>query len=112
MKSAGTQVRSYCYCLDCASAIVKALLKGESVKAYNISNPASIINIKEMAEILAESANVSLKMEAPTEDEKKGFNPMDNSSLDSSELLQLGWKGLFNARRGLSHTVSIITETI
>lgn len=111
MKSAGTQMRSYCYCLDCACAMIKVLLKGESVKAYNISNPDSVISIREMAKILAETGNVRLKNEAPTEDEKKGFNPMDNSSLDGSSLLKLGWRGLFDASRGLSHTVRIIAES-
>lgn len=110
MKSDGTQIRSYCYCLDSASAILKVLLKGENVHAYNISNPDSIINIRRMAEILANSAGVELKMELPTEAEKKGFNPMSNSSLDSTELLALGWKGLFDAERGFSHTVDILKE--
>ena len=49
-------------------------------------------------------------MELPTEAEKKGFNPMSNSSLDSTELLDFGWKGLFNAERGFSHTVAILKE--
>ena len=110
MKSDGSQIRSYCYCLDSASAILTVLLKGESVHAYNISNPESIINIREMAEILAKSAGVQLKMEPPTEAEKKEFNPMSNSSLDSTQLLKLGWKGLFNAERGFAHTVRIIKE--
>ena len=39
LKSDGAQIRSYCYCLDCASAMLKVLLKGESGSAYNISNP-------------------------------------------------------------------------
>ena len=85
-------------------------MKGENVHAYNISNPDSIINIRGMAEILAKSAGVQLKMELPTEAEKKGFNPMSNSSLDSTELLALGWKGLFDAERGFSHTVEILKE--
>ena len=110
MKSDGSQIRSYCYCLDSASAILKVLLRGEPVHAYNISNPESIINIREMAEILANSAGVKLKMELPTEAEKKGFNPMSNSSLDSTELLALGWKGIFDAERGFSHTVGILEE--
>ena len=108
MKSDGSQIRSYCYCLDSASAILKVLLKGESVKAYNISNPESVISIKQMAEFLSKSADVELRFELPTEAEKKGFNPMSNSSLDSSQLLELGWKGLFNAERGFSHTVEIL----
>lgn len=110
MKSDGSQIRSYCYCLDCASAVLKVLLKGENAKAYNISNPDSIITIKEMAEIITESAGVKLKMELPTEKEKKAFNPMSNSSLDSSDLLALGWKGLFDAKKGFSHTVKIIKD--
>lgn len=110
IKSDGSQVRSYCYCLDSASAIIKVLIKGECVHAYNISNPDSIINIRDMAEILAKSAEVQLKMELPTETEKKGFNPMHNSSLDSRELMALGWKGLFDAERGFSHTVTILKE--
>lgn len=110
MKSDGAQVRSYCYCLDSASAILKALLKGEPVHAYNISNPDSIINIRGMAEILVKTAGVELKMELPTETEKKGFNPMSNSSLDSAELVNLGWKGMFDAERGFSHTVEILKE--
>jgi len=110
MKSAGLQLRSYMYTLDCASAILTVLLNGESENAYNISNPDSVINIRCMAEILARSAGVKLKMELPTEAEKKGFNPMSNSSLDSRELLALGWKGLFDAERGFSHTVDILKQ--
>lgn len=110
MKSDGSQIRSYCYCLDCASAILTVLLKGDRVHAYNISNPDSIVSIREMAEILTRSASVKLKMELPTEEEKKGFNPMSNSSLDSTELLELGWRGRFDAERGFSHTVEIIRE--
>lgn len=112
LKSDGSQIRSYCYCLDCASAILKVLLRGENTHAYNVSNPDSIISIKKMAEILAKSANVELQMELPSEEECKGFNPMSNSSLDSGELLTLGWNGLFNAERGLFHTVKILKELV
>lgn len=112
MKSDGSQIRSYCYCLDSTSAILKVLLKGEPVHAYNISNPESIIDIRGMAEIIAKTADVNLKMELPTEAERKGFNPMSNSSLDSTELLNLDWKGLFDAERGFSHTVKILKETV
>lgn len=110
MKSDGAQIRSYCYCLDCASAILKVLLRGENCRAYNISNPDSVINIRKMAELLANSAGVQLKMELPSEEEKKGFNPMSNSSLDSTELLALGWRGLFDAETGFEHTVQIFKE--
>lgn len=110
MKSDGSQIRSYCYCLDCASAMLTVLLQGENIHAYNISNPNSIVSIKEMGQLLADAAGVRLIREEATEEEKKGFNPMSNSSLDSAGLQSLGWKGLFDAQRGFSHTVDILRE--
>ena len=110
MKSDGAQIRSYCYCLDCASAILKVLLEGENTRAYNISNPASIVTIREMAGLLAEAAGVPLSYIPATEAEKKGFNPMSNSSLNSAGLESLGWRGLFDAPRGFAHTVQILRE--
>ncbi len=110
MKSDGAQIRSYCYVLDCASALLKILIKGEKTQAYNISNPNSIINIRRLAEILAVAGNVGLEYVPVSEDEKKTFNPMSNSSLESYNLLNLGWKGQFCAEEGLMHTVKIIKE--
>ena len=112
MKSDGSQIRSYVYSLDCASAMLKVLLSGENCHAYNISNPESIITIKKLGELLAKAGNVNLKVELPTEAEKKGFNPMRNSSLEATSLLGLGWKGCFNAEDGLAHTVEILKEVI
>lgn len=110
MKSDGAQVRSYCYSLDCASAMLKVLLSGESGHAYNISNPNSIISIRELAEALAFAGNVKLNIELPTDEEKKGFNPMSNSSLEADSLLGIGWRGCFTANEGLKHTVQILRE--
>ena len=110
MKSDGSQIRSYCYCLDCVSAILTVLLQGEQGKAYNISNPQSIIGIKEMAEIIAHTADVSIVKEFPEAGESKSFNPMTNSSLDSTMLLELGWKGLYDAERGFKSTVEILKD--
>lgn len=112
MKSDGSQKRSYCYCLDCASAILKVLLKGRNAHAYNISNPDSVVSIKEMAEFLAEAAGVRLIQLEPDEQEKKAFNPMSNSSLDSERLQKLGWRGIYDAKRGFGHTVKILKEII
>jgi nucleoside-diphosphate-sugar epimerase len=112
MKSDGAQLRSYCYCLDCAAAMLKVLLRGENVHAYNISNPESIITIRQMGEILAKAGQVKLIREEAGEEEKKGFNPMSNSSLESKNLQGLGWQGLFDAETGLRHTVTILRGQI
>ena len=112
MKSDGDQVRSYVYCLDCASAILKVLLCGQRGKAYNISNPNSVISIKEMAQLLCDAGDVELHLENASAEEKKSFNPMNTSSLDSTSLINLGWKGCFDARTGFNHTVEILRETL
>ncbi len=112
MKSAGAQLRSYCHCLDCASAIIKVLLKGEPVRAYNISNPDSIVTIRQMAEAIAKAGNVELVTEAASEKEKQSFNPMDNSALEAEGLMGLGWKGTYDINNGIARTVQIIKESM
>lgn len=108
LKSEGTQIRSYCYMLDCDTAILTVLLKGECANAYNISNPKSIITIRQLAELYAEAGKVKVIFDLPTKIEQATFNPMDNSSLDSTKLEGLGWRGLFNAKIGTSHTIAIL----
>lgn len=110
LKSDGSQLRSYCYILDCATAILAVLLRGNRAAAYNISNPNSIISIRTLAELYARYGNVDLVFDLPTEKEQKAFNPMANSSLDSTFLESLGWTPLFDAATGTEHTIKILQE--
>lgn len=110
LKSEGKQIRSYCYSLDCASAILSVLTSGVDGEAYNISNKDSIISIKQMAIYLAKAAGVELIFDIPSQIEAAAFNPMDNSSLDSTKLEGLGWRGRFSAEKGLEHTVQILRK--
>lgn len=105
MKSAGSRLRSYCYTLDCASAILTVLLKGKSGEAYNISNPDSIVTIRELAETLAKIAHVGVIFDCPTQDEKLSYNLMDNSSLNAEKLMALGWKAHYNIEQGVKATL-------
>ena len=111
LKSAGMQKRSYCYSLDCASQLLTVLLKGKSGEAYNIGHD-EVTTIRGLAEIYAKTGNVNLKAAAPTEHEIAAFNTMDNSSLDNNKIKALGYKDNFTVEEGLSHTVSIIKETL
>ena len=108
LKSEGKQIRSYCYTLDCATAILTVLLRGEPAVAYNVSNPNSIISIRELARLYASEGGVNLKFDLPNESERMAFNLMDNSSLDSTKLESLGWKGLFDAEAGISRMIAIL----
>lgn len=105
MKSAGIQLRSYCYTLDSASAILTVLVNGKCGEAYNISNSKSIVTIREMAEALAHAGNVEIVFENPSDLEQKSYNMMENSSLDSFKLESLGWKAITNIEQGSSKTI-------
>ena len=110
LKSKGEQLRSYTYCVDCASAILYVLLKGQSGQAYNISNPDSICSIADMATAFAKYSGVTLKFQLPADEEKKAFNPMNNSSLNSSKLETLGWKACFSKEEGFEHSIKVLRE--
>ena len=112
MKSAGQQVRSYCHCLDCATAILYVLLFGESQTAYNIANRDSKVSIRDMALLYAKAANTEVVREDATEAEKRAFNPMDNSTLNSERLYALGWTGRFRPEEGFRETIRVLQEIL
>lgn len=105
MKSAGSQLRSYCYSLDCATALLAILLSGESQNAYNISNPNSIITISQIAKCIADAAGTNLTYENPDDAEAAGYNLMSNSSLDSKKLESLGWAAEFSPEEGADRCI-------
>ncbi len=106
MKSAGTQLRSYCYTLDCASAILSVLLNGECGNAYNISNRDSVVTIRDVAEALAAAGGTRVVFEEATESEKAGYNLMTNSSLNARKLESLGWRAVFGLKEGAEKTLA------
>lgn len=108
MKSAGSQLRSYCYVLDCVSAMTAVLLRGEKGKAYNISNRNSVVTIRQMAEAFATAAGQKIIFENPTDAEAKSYNLMDNSALDAASLENLGWCGLFDLESGVKATLDAL----
>lgn len=105
LKSTGAQKRSYCYALDCASAILTVLLKGESGEAYNIANKDSYATVRELANAFAKAVGKKVIFENPSDLEIIGFNKMLNSSLDSSKLEKLGWIGAFTIEQGVHRTL-------
>ena len=105
MKSAGSQMRSYCYSLDCASAILTVLINGERTKVYNISDDSLIKSIRDIAEELAKQGGVDIVFENPSDKEQKSFNMMSNSALNGEKLVALGWKPVFNLHDGVERTL-------
>ena len=108
MKSAGTQLRSYNYIGDCASAIITILMKGESGEAYNTANPDVRITIAQLAEIIAITANRNVLFSAPDALDIANRTPIAKQVLSSKKLEALGWKCAFSAEVGIKHTLDIL----
>lgn len=91
MKSTGEQFRSWCYVVDCVSALLYILLRGKNGEAYNIADPHSNISIKDLADMIASIGGRKVVIDLPNSDEKKGFNPVSKSVFSIEKLKGLGW---------------------
>ena len=108
MKSTGEQFRSWCYVVDCVSALLFILFKGHSNEAYNIADGESNIRIKELAEIVAHIGGKKVVIDIPSGEEKKGFNIVNKSIFSTKKLEGLGWKPLTGINEGLEHTINYL----
>ena len=109
LKSLGNQTRSYTYVADAVSALLYILLLGKDQNAYNISNPNSILSIKEMAEIIAKIGNKKVLFDIP-KDTPTNANPMSVGVLNSSKLQNIGWIPKYNSEEGFLNTINILKE--
>jgi UDP-glucuronate decarboxylase len=108
MKSEGLQLRSYCYVLDCVSAMLSVLINGQSWESYNISNKDSIVTIRDFADMHAKYSGKKVRFEKPSQLEESGYNMMTSSALDSNKLYDLGWRGRYNLEKGVASTISAL----
>lgn len=105
MKSTGAQYRSWCYVVDCVSALLYILLKGTNGKAYNIADESSNITIKELAEMIAEIGGQKVVMEVPTDLEKSGYNVVTKSVFSTEAIRALGWRCEGEMRKKIKSTI-------
>lgn len=91
MKSTGSQFRSWCYVVDCVSALLYILLLGDKLQAYNIADESSNITIKELGEMIAGIAGKKLIIDLPDDVEQAGFNVVTKSLFSTKKLQALGW---------------------
>ena len=106
MKSTGEQFRSWCYVVDCVSALLHILLKGKCGEAYNIADEKSNICIRELAETIARIGGKKVVIDVPDAYEKKGFNVVTKSVFSIDKLECLGWKTFSNLECYLKNTIS------
>jgi len=107
MKSAGLQLRSYCYVSDTVSAMLYVMLLGENGNAYNIANKDCKVTIREFAETAADITGVKVVFENPDDIGKSGYSLVGNGVLDSGKLEALSWKARVDLKQGLMKIFAI-----
>lgn len=107
LKSDGTQYYSYLYVADAVSALLYLLCYGENGQAYNVSDPASDIHLKDLAQLIADYANRKVIYELPDEVEKTGYSKATKAIMENRKLRNLGWKAEYTMEEGIHRTMDI-----
>lgn len=105
MKSNGEQFRSWCYVVDCATALLYILLKGANGEAYNIAHQASNISIRQLADTIARIACKKVIIQQPDSIEQSGYSIIKKAVFSTTKLEQLGWHVTGNMQDKLMATI-------
>lgn len=106
LKSKGEQFRSWIYVVDCVTAILTILLRGENKQAYNIADTHSNVTIREMAEKIATIAGTKVVFDIPNTIEQKGFSQIRRAIFSTEKLESLGWHTQYTLDEGLRNTIN------
>lgn len=110
LKSAGTQYYSYTYVADAVVGLLTVLLCGEKGEAYNISDEASDIMLKDLAAIIAKASGTKVVFDVPDAVEAAGYSTATKARLDNSKITGLGFKARYDIGAGISRTLKIMEE--
>lgn len=108
LKSMGTQYYSYLYVMDSVSGLLTVLLNGKNGEAYNISDDASDIMLKDLANIVANYAGTKVVFEIPDAIESAGYSKATKARLDSTKLKNIGWTAKYDIQTGIIRTLSML----
>jgi UDP-glucose 4-epimerase len=112
----GTQTKSYLYITDCAEAMLLGLEKStEQVEIYNVGSKDQI-NVKTIAEIVAEEMGlqgVKFKFTGGVDGGRGWKGNVKNMLLDITKIKSLGWKPKHNSKQAIKKaTQHTITELL
>lgn len=108
LKSKGDQFFSYTYVADAVKAMLYVLLHGETGVAYNISNEACNVKLKDFAGACARWAGKEVVFDLPSETERKGYSVAMKAILDNSRLLSIGYQPLYAFDDSIQRTLDVL----
>ena len=106
LKSDGTQLYSWGYVADCATAMLTLLKKGAKGEVYNVADPESCSMLKEFAQYVASAAGVKLSFIQLSDVEKEAYSKITKATMDTSKLEALGWKAKYHLENGITRTIN------
>ncbi len=113
LKSTGETVRDYCDALDVASALLTILAVGKPGEAYNVANMETEISIRDLAQrfidLYPESGS-KLVFDLNEDAASLGYNPVMRNVLDSSKLMELGWRPSYGIDDMIRHLVESLRQ--
>lgn len=109
LKSKGDQYFSYTYVADAVSAMLCVLLHGEVGEAYNISNHACDMHLKDFAGYCAKWCGKEVVFDLPTETESKGFSIATKAILSNEKLLGIGWEPQYSSELSIYNSLEILS---
>ena len=92
---AGKSMGNYCYTADAVRGLLTILLKGENANAYTVVNPATSMQIREVAQLVSDTltgGRTKIIFDIPESALTYGYAPDVTMRLSGDKLMALGWK--------------------
>ena len=109
LKSRGKSKRPFCYISDAIIGLLTILLKGKDSNAYNIANPKSEIEVKELALFLA-GLDPSKKINIKYKKVKNMSNPLKRQNVSIEKIRKLNWIPKIGIQQGFKNTINYYKE--
>ena len=110
LKSEGRQLYSYLHATDSVAGLLTIFLKGKMGHAYNISDKASDITLRDLASLVAGEVGRIVKFEIPDKKEQEGYSIVTKALLDSNKLKNLGWSAKYELKEGIKQTIKVLKD--
>jgi nucleoside-diphosphate-sugar epimerase len=107
MKSAGTDVRAFCYLADATLGFLKVLLYGKDGEAYNVGSDKET-SIRELAEILVglfPEKKLKLMINESQVSSNYVRSSIRRSCPDIAKMRALGWNPYYSVAEGFKRTI-------
>ena len=95
LHTAGKSMGNYCYTADAVRGLLTILLNGENANAYTVVNPATSMQIRQVARLVSDTltgGRTQIIFDIPESALTYGYAPDVTMRLSGDKLMALGWK--------------------